>query len=130
MLHQPCPGLVQQIESGKLDSAETETMLRMWLQPMIESGIDSLVLACTHYPFVVPLLKKILGEKVNVIDPAPAVAKQVKKVLEEKELLNESQWKNIDGNSVVYFTSGVKELFKKTLFILTGNNGDVQEIKL
>lgn len=85
----------------------------MWLQPMIESGIDSLVLACTHYPFVVPLLKKILGEKVNVIDPAPAVAKQVKKVLEEKELLNESQWKNIDGNSVVYFTSGVKELLRR-----------------
>jgi len=130
VLHQPCPGLVQQIESGKLDSAETETMLRLWLQPMIESGIDSLVLACTHYPFVVPLLKKILGEKVNVIDPAPAVAKQVKKVLEEKELLNESQGKNVDGNSVVYFTSGSKNIFEKTLFILTGNNGDVQEIKL
>lgn len=124
VLNQPCPGLVQQIEAGKLENVDTEKMLRGWLEPMKEKNIDTLVLACTHYPFVLPLIKKILGEKVRVIDPAPAIARQVKKVLGEKNLLKEN------GNGTVeYFTSGDAEIFAKTLFTLTGKNSSVDQIK-
>ena len=50
---------------------------------MVESGIDQLVLGCTHYPFLIPLILKIVPPRINVVDPAPAVARQVRKVLEE-----------------------------------------------
>ena len=131
VLNQPCPGLVQQIEAGKLETADTETMLRGWLEPMMEKNIDTLVLACTHYPFVLPLIKKIVGEKVRVIDPAPAVARQVKKVLTEKDLLNENEMQKKSGSGVEkvavdYFTSGDAEIFAKTLFVLTGVNSKIQ----
>ena len=121
VLRQPCPGLVQQIEAGELDTAKTEEMLRGWLQPMSEKGIDTLVLACTHYPFVMPLLHEILGPNVRVIDPAPAIAKQVKRLLEQQNLLSEKH-----GNGkLVYYTSGEKAVFEKTLFVLTGEKGEV-----
>jgi glutamate racemase len=119
VLRQPCPGLVQQIEAGKLETPETEKMLRGWLGPMMEKNIDTLVLACTHYPFVMTMLKKILGENVRIIDPAPSVARQVKKILGEKNLLNE------EGGKVVYYTSGDVQKFKETLFTLTGEKGEV-----
>ena len=133
VLNQPCPGLVQQIEKGELNSIETEKMLRGWLEPMKEKNIDTLVLACTHYPFVLPLIKKILGEKVRVIDPAPAVAKQVKKILEEKNLMRENLSAVSGGQSAVvsqqsvveYFTSGNVEIFAKTLFLLIGENSKI-----
>ncbi|MCC7362414.1 MAG: glutamate racemase [Anaerolineales bacterium] len=76
VIQQVCPGLVQQIEAGRLDTPDTEAMLRGWVAPLLARGIDALVLGCTHYPFVIPLLQKICGLGVRVIDPAPAVARQ------------------------------------------------------
>jgi len=133
VIHQPCPGLVQQIEAGKLESADTEKMLREWLEPMIEKKIDTLVLACTHYPFVLPLIKKIVGEKIRVIDPAPAIAKQVKKILIENNLLNENRKQEADAggrekNKVDYYTSGKESDFTKTLWILAKKIGFVREV--
>ena len=87
VIEQPCPGLVQAIEAGDLDSYGTEQMLRAWLEPMLAQGMDELVLACTHYPLVRPLIERICGPEVEVIDPAPAVARQVKRVLDEQGLL-------------------------------------------
>lgn len=81
VLERPCPGLVRAIEAGELESASTEVMLRDWLEPMLEQGMDELVLACTHYPFVRPLIERICGPIVEIIDPAPAVAKQVERLL-------------------------------------------------
>lgn len=86
VIHQPCPGLVRAIEAGELDTPATETLLRGWLEPMMARGIDALVLGCTHYPLVRPLIERILGPGVRVIDPAPAVARQVGRVLEGRGL--------------------------------------------
>ena len=82
VLQQVCPGLVQQIEAGRLDTPDTEALLRGWVEPLLARGIDALVLGCTHYPFVIPLLEKICGPGVRVIDPAPAVARQAARVWE------------------------------------------------
>jgi len=87
VLERPCPGLVKAIEAGELESASTEIMLRGWLEPMLAQGMDQLVLACTHYPFVRPLIERICGPIVEIIDPAPAVAKQVERLLEQQGLL-------------------------------------------
>lgn len=86
VLHQSCPGLVSQIEAGGLDGPETEGMLRGWLEPMLEEGMDALVLGCTHYPIVRPLIEQIVGPNVRVIDPAPAVARQVMRLLDQHQL--------------------------------------------
>lgn len=82
VLHQPCPGLVKQIEAGEFDTPATEAMLRGWLEPLVARNIDALVLGCTHYPIVRPLIERIVGPDVRVIDPAPAIARQLQRVLQ------------------------------------------------
>lgn len=82
----PCVGLVPQIEAGHLNTADTEALLRRIVIPMLDEGVDTLVLGCTHYPFIQPLLKKIAGENIQIIDPSPAVARQVKRRLEQLNL--------------------------------------------
>lgn len=84
-----CPGLVEQIEAGALNSPATRAILEAALQPMLARGIDTVVLGCTHYPFVIPLIQEIVGEDVRVIDPAPAIARQVRRVVEQKQDLPE-----------------------------------------
>ncbi|HPT70593.1 MAG TPA: glutamate racemase [Syntrophomonas sp.] len=76
-------GLVELIESGRMDSWETRQLLRQYLSPMIQDGIDQLVLGCTHYPFLIPIIKEFLPENVHIIDPAPAVASHARLVLGE-----------------------------------------------
>lgn len=82
-----CPGLVEQIEIGALDSPTTRVIIETALQPMLEREIDTVVLGCTHYPFVIPLIQEIVGPGVRVIDPAPAIARQVRRVLESRQSL-------------------------------------------
>ena len=84
---QACPGLVEAVETGALDTPETEALLRHYLTPMLDAGIDQLVLGCTHYPFLSPVIQRIAGPEVTLIDPAPAVARQVERVLARRNLL-------------------------------------------
>jgi glutamate racemase len=81
LLTDTCPGLVAQIEAGRLDGPETRAILEKALAPMLVRGIDTVVLGCTHYPFVIPLIEEIAGPGVRVIDPAPAVARQAARLL-------------------------------------------------
>jgi glutamate racemase len=88
VLQHTCPGLVGQIEDGDLASEKTRAILQDALLPMLAQGIDTVVLGCTHYPFVIPLIEEISGPGVRVIDPAPAVARQVERLLNERGLLS------------------------------------------
>src|SRR5687768_5442399 len=93
LLQDTCPGLVQQIEQGNLDGEETRRILEQALLPMLEKNIDTVVLGCTHYPFVIPLIQQIVGENVRVIDPAPSVARQAGRLLEAGRIRNQSESK-------------------------------------
>lgn len=84
---QTLPGLVERIEAGDLDSRQTRAILEGAIRPLVEQGVDTLVLACTHYPFVIPLIEKIAGPSVRVIDPSPAIARQVGRVLRQHGLM-------------------------------------------
>lgn len=95
-------GLVERIEAGDIDSPEVEAVLRRYVEPLVDAGVDELVLGCTHYPFVAPALRRIVGESIALIDPSPAVARQVAALIDARDLRNEST------HTPVYrfFTSG------------------------
>ncbi|WP_121666768.1 glutamate racemase [Mesonia aquimarina] len=82
-------GLVEAIEAGKQNEESTRKNLESLLKPMLEKGIDQLVLGCSHYPYLIPQLKKILPKEVCIIDSGEAVAKQTKTVLKSLNLLSE-----------------------------------------
>ena len=81
LVRQVCPGLVERIEAGDLDSPATRALLMEYVRPSLAAGADTLVLACTHYPFVRPIIEELAGPGVQVIDPAPAVARQVDRLV-------------------------------------------------
>lgn len=85
---QPCPGLVELIEQGKTNCSETEEYLRRVLSPYLQAPPDAVVLGCTHFPFVKPLLQKLFGEKVRFFDGAEGTARQLHRRLEESKLLS------------------------------------------
>lgn len=87
---QPCPGLVEQVERHALHTPETVRLLQGYLAPIIERGADTLVLGCTHYPFLLPAITRLLGSSVRVIDTAPAIARQLHTQLHQAGLLNET----------------------------------------
>jgi len=74
-------GLVERVEAGQAYVPETEELLRRYLQPLIDSNVDQVVLGCTHYAFLLPVIRRIMPEGVTVIDPGTAVARQVERVL-------------------------------------------------
>ncbi|MEW6401420.1 MAG: glutamate racemase [Chloroflexota bacterium] len=124
LLQDTCPGLVRQIEDGELDSPTTRAILEDALRPMLAENIDTVVLGCTHYPFVIPLIQEIAGDKVRVIDPAPAVARQVKRLLEAANMLNPST----NRGSVEFYTSGDAPALEALLPKLLGESGKVQTV--
>jgi glutamate racemase len=124
LLQNTCNGLVQQIEEGNLDGEETQRILEDALLPMLEQNIDTVVLGCTHYPFVIPLIQRTVGEKVRVIDPAPAVARQVKRVLEAGGGMCHSSTRG----DVKFYTSGDPNAFKSMLPVLLGEGGNVEGV--
>ena len=84
-------GLVPLIEEGKINSEETISLLKKYLQPMFKANIDHLVLGCSHYPYLIPQIEKILPKEVCIIDSGEAIARQTKKVLELNNLLSVSE---------------------------------------
>lgn len=83
-------GLVQLIEDGAINSAEMTALLKTYLNPMIEANIDYLVLGCSHYPYLIPQIKKILPAHVKIIDSGEAVARQTQNILKDKVGFNTS----------------------------------------
>ncbi len=128
ILTQVCPGLVEAVEAGALDAPETEALLRGHVAPLVEAGVDQLVLGCTHYPFLRPLIERVVGGDIAVIDPAPAVARQAGRML--------AQWGlEADRGRVGYrmfYTSGDVEDFKAMigrLLPFVGGDVDVRAVR-
>ena len=121
-----CPGLVSQIEKGELESSTTRAILEDALLPMLEKNIDTVVLGCTHYPFVIPLIEQIVGDakRVRVIDPAPSVARQVKRLLEAGGKMNQTS----ESLRVRFYTSADPASMKSLLSLLLGTDGEVGSV--
>jgi glutamate racemase len=102
---QACPGLVEQVERHALETPETSRLLQRYLAPIIERGADTLVLGCTHYPFLRPLIERLAGPRVNVIDTGEAIARRLQYLLQERGLVNPAEAEA----SMRFFTSGLPE---------------------
>jgi glutamate racemase len=86
-LVQPCPGLADQVERAELSSDRTTSLVEQYVRPLTQQGADILVLGCTHYPFLRDVIQQIAGPGVELIDPADAVAREVRRRLETENLL-------------------------------------------
>ncbi len=106
LLEHTCDGLVQCIESGDLHGEAPRRILENALRPMLTAGMDTVVLGCTHYPFVIPLIQDIVGPEVRVIDPAPAIARQTERVLAARAALNAA---DAEGRVTCYTTGNPQE---------------------
>ena len=104
-------GLVELIENGQINSSEMTNLLTTYLKPMIIANIDYLVLGCSHYPYLVPAIKKIIPENIKIIDSGEAVARQVKTVLENNNLLNTAT----NNSKQVFYTNSDAAVLKNIL---------------
>lgn len=85
---QACRGLVEEIERGELDSIALRTLLKQYLTPLLQAKVDTLILGCTHYPLIRPLISELAGEGVEIVDSGEAVARRVQQQLIEHQLLS------------------------------------------
>jgi glutamate racemase len=124
ILQDTCPGLVPEIEAGNLNGSSTRAILEKALKPMLAQGIDTVVLACTHYPFVIPLIQEIVGQGVRVIDPAPAVARQTARQLEAHG------WAATASKPAPLwiYTSGQPQKLSEFVPVMLGENITVQQV--
>lgn len=103
--------LVQLIESGAIDTPEMLTLLESYLEPMVEQNIDHLVLGCSHYPYLIPKIKNLIPNHIKIIDSGEAVAKQTRRILKEKEMLNNSSEKSYQ----IFYTNSDATVLKTIL---------------
>ena len=103
-------GIVELIENGALHSPKMTELLHSYVDPMIEQNIDYLVLGCSHYPYLIPQLKKILPPHIQIIDSGAAVAKQTQKILEEKVGLHE-----VEKSTCVFYSNHNPKVLQEIL---------------
>ena len=118
---QPCPGLVEQVERHALRTPETSRLLQGYLAPILERGADTLVLGCTHYPFLQPLIEQLVGPSVTVINTGAAVARQLKHRLDESGLANSAE----GSAHVRFYSSGNGEAQRTLISRLWGEEVEV-----
>jgi len=99
---QPCPGLVEQVERADLDGPQTRDLVESYVLPLLARGADTLILGCTHYPFLRPLIAEVAGPDIAIIDTGAAVARQLRRVLGEAGLLTGST----TAGGASFWTSG------------------------
>jgi glutamate racemase len=111
---QACPGLTTQIEAGQFNTESTLDLLKQYLKPLLDQGIDTLVLGCTHYPFLRQQIADIVGDGVQIMEPAPAVA---------RELARRIGANASDGSSgsVAFFSNGDLASTKQVMTQLWGS---------
>jgi len=113
---QVCPEFVLLAEAGDTASEAAREVVRARLAPLLAAGIDQLVLGCSHFPFLLPLIQDVAGPGVRVVDPGPAVARQVRRVLEAGGMLN---LRPASGR-VTYATSGDPAALRRVVRVLLG----------
>lgn len=116
---QPAPGLAAAVEAGKVDDSATDALVERYVTPMLAAGVDTIALGCTHYTFLVPALRRIVGPEVRLIDPAPAVARQTARLLDAAT-----------AGSRLYYTTGDAVRFRRSVEHFVGERARTVGIQL
>lgn len=115
-------GFVELVENGVLDGPEAENTVRASLQPLLDEGADVVVLGCTHYPFLLPVIRRLAGPGVTVIDPAPAAARHLLNVMKDRGLVRRDGQPTKIGDpkaaDVRLFSSGPRAALERIFSIL------------
>jgi glutamate racemase len=111
ILTQACPGLVEQVEAGDLSGDKTRALIEQYVLPLMAQKVDTIVLGCTHYPFLSPLIQEIAGPSVAIIDPSAAIARELRRRLERiKQLSQEAR-----AGTERFWTSATPDKTKRTI---------------
>lgn len=122
ILTQGCPGLVEQVEAGELESERTRALLERYAAPLLAEGADTLILGCTHYPFIAPLLATIAGPEVTLIDTGAAVAREL---VHRLEALSPGA---ATASATLFYTSGDADAASRTMSRLYGEAVSAQRL--
>jgi glutamate racemase len=110
---QACPGLAERVEEGELSGGRTRLLVEEYVRPLLDSGADTIVLGCTHYAFLSSVIQEIAGPRVSVIDPAVAVARELRRRLEADNRLSSE----VRG-SERFWTSGPPDAVQRVISAL------------
>ena len=124
VLIQPCAGFVEQVEKGELASPETRALVERYVRPLVEKGADTLVLGCTHYPFLSDLIREVAGPDVALIDPALAVGRELRRRLSVQNLLHDEGHRGTEQ----FWTTGVPSAVEAVIRDLRGEQVIVQSL--
>ncbi len=124
VLTQGCEGLVECVERGELMQDSTRDLLKQFIAPLLDGGADTLVLGCTHYPFLRPLIADIVGDNTAIIDTGKAVSQQLRKVLSEQDLLA------VDDSdlTIVFWTNNAIKQAESVMQSLYGSDVIVKQL--
>ncbi|MEH6493765.1 glutamate racemase [Halopseudomonas sp.] len=125
VITQPCPGLVECVERGELSGPAVEALLQRYTAPLLAAGCDTLILGCTHYPFLRPALQSLLPPQVQIVDTGAAVARQLQVKLVESQLLSTQ-----GPNASLFWSSGDVQLMQRVLPILLGMEAPVENLAI
>jgi glutamate racemase len=124
VLLQACPGFVELVENAELDKPKTAALVESYLVPLLAQGADTFVLGCTHYPFLTPVIRSVCGQGVRVIDPSPAVARELRRRLMSAGLLSVEEKPGTER----FWTSGIPGQVQKAVERLWGNTVNVEAV--
>lgn len=122
IITQPCPGLVEQVERGDLSSDKARALIAQYVQPLVAQNVDVIVLGCTHYPFLAPLIQELVGLSIGVIDSGSAIARELRSRLDKAEILAD---RNYPG-SVQFWSSDATGKAKRVISQLWGADVDME----
>lgn len=123
---QPCVGLVEQIEEGDLSGDHTRALVEKYVAPLLAQGADTIVLGCTHYPFLTGLIQELAGPGITVLDPSPAVARELRRQLEGNGLLSRHDLGGVER----FYTTGSLDKANRVIGQLWGTAVGVRYLTL
>ena len=123
VITQGCIGLVECIERGEINTDNTKTLLSQYCEPLLNAGADTIVLGCTHYPFVRDMIQQIVGDHVTIVDTGAAVAKHLQSTLQSRQLITSSQ----DEPSITVWTNNTAANTEQVIQQLWGKDNVIIE---
>jgi glutamate racemase len=122
VMTQACPGLVEKVEANHLDNYDTRLLIKKYTAPLLEQNTDTIILGCTHYPFLINTIRSIVGKEIQLIETGIPVARQLQRVLQQQHLLNNTDYAGsldfYNSSNLRQYRNTMQQLWQKNITIL------------